>query len=68
MNYGIPFTFGIPQENINNKLIEEELIQIKKNLVLLEDRIKKLENKEIKKDIPKYMNSEINKNDGFYMI
>ena len=68
MNYPIPFPLGIPSENINNKLIEEELFQIRKNLTLLEERINKLEKKENRKEIPKYMNSEINKNDGFYMI
>ncbi|MBP3840904.1 MAG: hypothetical protein IK997_02125 [Bacilli bacterium] len=69
MNYGIPVNpFGIIPENINTKLLEEELNQIKKTLAYLEERIKVLENKEIKKDIPKFMNSDINKNEGFYMI
>ena len=65
MNYGIPVNpFGIIPENINTKLLEEELNQIKKTLAYLEERIKVLENKEIKKDIPKFMNSDINKNEG----
>ena len=69
MNYGIPVNpFGIIPENINTKLLEEELNQIKKTLAYLEERIKVLENKEIKKDIPKFMNIDINKNEGFYMI
>lgn len=69
MNYGIPVNpFGIIPENINTKLLEEELNQIKKTLAYLEERIKVLEKKEIKKDIPKFMNSDINKNEGFYMI
>lgn len=69
MNYTIPLNpFGFNPENSNNKVIEEELFQIKRTLSILEERIKILEEKNLKKSIPKYMNSEINKSDGFYIL
>ncbi len=66
MNYGMP---NNPLFLMNqNNLIEEELFQIRKALTLIEERLRKLEEKEIKKDNPQFLNSEINNNGGLYMI
>ena len=66
MNYNIPNNplFLLNQSNP----IEEELFQIRKTLALMEERLRKLEEKEIKKQNPQFLNSEINNKNGLYMI
>lgn len=64
MNYSIPFNpFQIEKNNIL-----DELYKIKKELASIEERLNKLENKEIKKENPIFLNSNINNNNGMYMI
>ncbi len=66
MNYGMP---NNPLFLLNqNNPIEEELFQIRKALTLMEERLRKLEEKETKKENPQFLNSEINNKNGLYMI
>lgn len=64
MNYSMPFNpFQIEQNNIL-----DELYKIKKELISIEERLKILESKELKKENPIFLNSKINNDNGMYMI
>lgn len=72
MNYGFPFepiNYNQGLDYFKLKMLEEEILRLKKDLNILEQRITSIENKQIKKDNPQFLNSTIdNKNDGLYMI
>ncbi|MBR4618296.1 MAG: hypothetical protein IKO49_03225 [Bacilli bacterium] len=74
MNYNMPFNpFNSMVPNYESLMkietLEQEILKLKNIINTLDQRINKLEEKSLKKDIPGYLNSNVANNDGsLYML